>query len=137
MRTGAALITALKALQLVASIALIGLCALLYSGPTLLPTLVFAGAYAAAAVLAALDYRPGIWLALPFGVLAALFSAYGVYRYVVSGFNFLTGTDGRVETVQVLPYLFLLVAAASIAAVLLHAGARGWFVHGRAARRID
>lgn len=127
-------LAALKTLQLVASLTLAVLFWRLYPGPTLVPTLAFAGSYAAAAVLAALDFRIGIWLALPCGVIAALFSSYGVYRYVVNGFNFLTGTDGRIESVQVLPYLFLAVAATSIAAVLLHVGARRWFVRGRAAR---
>lgn len=127
-------LAALKTLQLVASLALIALFWRLYPGATLVPTLVFAGGYAAAAVLAALDFRIGIWLALPCGVVTALFASYGVYRYVVNGFNFLAGTDSRIESVQVLPYLFLVVAAASLAAVLLHLGARRWFVRGRAAR---
>lgn len=122
----------LKWLQLATSLGLIGLAWLIYPGATVAIATAAALGYVAAAVLAMLDYRIGIWLAFSCSVLTALFTGYGVYRYVVNGFDFLTGTYGRLGGVYLPPYGFVLVAAAAIVVVVLHARAGRWMLRGRA-----
>jgi hypothetical protein len=127
------LLATLKLLQLLTSLGLVGLAWMIYPGTTVVPAMGAASCYVVAAVLAMRDYRIGIWLAFACSVLTAAFASYGVYRYVVNGFDFLSGTDGRIEPVYLPPYGFLLVAAASVVVVLMHAGAWRWMLRGSAA----
>ncbi len=128
------MLATLKALQLVTSVGLVGVVWMVYPGSTLVLVTVVGACYVGAAVLAALDYRIGIWLAFAFSVLTAAFAGYGVYRYVRNGFDFLRGTYGRLDETYLPPYLFALVAACAVAVVLLHLKAWRWLLGGSAAR---
>lgn len=126
------MLTLLKWLQLATSLGLIGLGWLVFPGAMVVLATAAVLGYVAAAVMAMLDYRIGIWLAFVCSVLTALFTSYGVYRYVVNGFEFLTGTYGALGGVYLPPYGFVLVAAAAIVVVILHARAWRWMLSGRA-----
>lgn len=127
------MIASVKIIQLLTSVAFVALVWMVYPGGTALLATGVALAYVAAAVLAMLDYRVGIWLAFVFSLLTAAFTSYGVYRYVRNGFDFLTGTYGRLDDAYLPPYLFVLVASGSIAVVLMHAKAGRWLLGGTAA----
>lgn len=124
------MLATLKALQLVTALALAGVAVMIFPGAVILPALAACLCYVGAALLAMRDYRIGVWLAFLCSVLTAGFTGYGVYRYVRNGFDFLAGTDGRIEPVHWPPYLFLCVATAALAVVLLHARAWRWLVRG-------
>ncbi|HEX6997695.1 MAG TPA: hypothetical protein VF322_06095 [Gammaproteobacteria bacterium] len=107
---------------------------LIYPGSLLLFASLVGLCYLGAAVAAALDRRPGVWLALAFTVLAFAFSAYGVYRYVDNGFDFVAGNfPGR--TGWYWPaYLFVLVALGALAVIVLHAVSWPWMLRPRGER---
>ena len=104
---------------------------LIYPGVMMMLASVVGLCYVAAAIGAAFDRPVGVWLALGFSVLAFAFSAYGVYRYLVNGFGFLSGNFANLEGVHWPAYRFLLVALGSLAVIVLHAVSWPWMVRPR------
>lgn len=121
----------LKTLQLAVSAGVLVLLWLIYPGA-------FAGilglCYVGASIAAARDRPAGVWLAFACSVLACGVSAWGVYRYLVNGFEYLSGNFPGRAGIHWPPYLFLLVAAGSIAVVALHVGAWRWMLRPRERR---
>ena len=121
----------LKALQLAVSVGVLVLFWLIYPGAMV----AFAGlvglCYVLASMAAIMDRLAGIWLAFAFSVLTLLFSAWGVYRYLDNGFDYLAGNFGGRDGIYWPAYLFLLVAVGSIAVVVLHAFAWRWMLRPR------
>jgi len=133
--TQSARVTLLKALQLAVSSGVVVLFWLIYSGDLLLFTGAFGLCYVVVSILALLDKRIGIWLAFGFTLLAFVFSAWGVYRYVDNGFEFLSGNFPGRTGFYWPAYLFVLVALGSLAVILLNFAARDRLLRGRADRR--
>jgi hypothetical protein len=110
----------LKALHAAVAIGLVALVWLIYPG-RLLAIGGLAGVCYVVAAAAAARHRPmALWIAFAFSVLALAFSAWGVYRYLDNGFDYLSGTFGGRGAVNWPAYLFLLVALGSMTAVVLH-----------------
>ncbi|MBN1238135.1 MAG: hypothetical protein JXB36_06520 [Gammaproteobacteria bacterium] len=121
----------LKLLQLAVSVGVLVLFWLVYPGVLLAFAGVAGLCYLVASVAAMRDRIVGIWLAFAFSLLTMLFSGWGVYRYLDNGFDYLAGNfDGRAG-VYWPAYLFLLVAAGSIAVVVLHALSWRWMLRPR------
>ena len=121
-------------MQLAVSVGLLALFWLIYPGVLL----VFAGAvglcYVVASIMAIRDRFAGIWVAFAFSLLAFAFSAWGVYRYLDNGFDYLSGNfDGRAG-IYWPAYLFLLVAIGSMAVIVLHARSWRWMLRPRDGR---
>jgi hypothetical protein len=127
---GAAGTTVLNTLQLAVSAGVLVLLWLIYPGPL---AGVVGLVYVAASIAAARGRPAGAWLAFGCSVLAAAGSAWGVYRYLVNGFDYLSGNFPGREGIYWPAYLFLFVAAGSIAVVMLHVGA--WSGLGRPGER--
>lgn len=123
----------LKALQLGVSVGILVLFRLIYPGVLL----AFAGAvglcYVAASLLAMRDRLVGIWIAFGFTLFAFAFSAWGVYRYLDNGFEFLSGNFPGRAGIYWPAYLFLLIALGSLTVIVLHAATRDWMLRGRRA----
>jgi hypothetical protein len=117
---GAAGTTFLNTLQLAVSAGVLVLLWLIYPGP--LAGVVGLG-YVGASIAAARGRPALVWLAFGCSVLAAAGSAWGVYRYLVNGFDYLSGNFPGRAGIAWPAYLFLIVAAGSIAVVVLHIGA--------------
>lgn len=118
----------LKALQLCVSFGLLILLRLIFPGTLLALTGAAALCYVGAAVLAIRDNRAAVWIAFVFSLIAAAFSSWGVYRYLDNGFDYLSGHfEGRTG-VYLPAYLFLLVAAGSVAVIVLHARSWRWML---------
>ena len=131
---GSARATGLKALQLAVSVGVLVLFWLIYSGVLLALASVVGLCYVAAALVATRDRLAGIWLAFAFGLLAFAFSAWGVYRYLDNGFDYLSGNfDGRTG-IYWPAYLFLLVTLGSITVIVLHALSWRWMLRPRERR---
>lgn len=121
----------LKYLQLATAGGAIALLWLMYPGALVAMAVTVGLCYVLLALGALVDFRPAIWLAFVFSLLTAVSSAYGVYRYVVNGFDFLRGRFPNQEAFHALPYVFALVALASLLVVLMHAASWRWMVRGR------
>ena len=113
------------------SIGLLVLFWLIYPGTLVLFASGAALCYLAAAVAAARDRLAGVLIAFGFTVLAFAFSAYGVYRYLVNGFDYLSGNFAYLDGVYWPPYLFLLIALGSLAVIALHALTWPWMLRPR------
>lgn len=87
--------------------------------------------YLAAALAAARDLRVGVLIAFGFTVLAFAFSGYGVYRYLVNGFDYWSGNFPHLDGMYWPPYLFLLIALGSLAVIVLHALTWPWMLRPR------
>lgn len=114
----------LKALQIAVAVGLFVLFWLIYPGVLLLFTGAVAACYVIASIAAARDRLLGIWVAFAFTVLAFGFSAWGVYRYIDNGFEFLSGNFPGRAGIHWPAYLFLLIALGSLAVIVLHALSR-------------
>lgn len=125
---GSARTRLLKTLQLALSAGVLLLLWLIYPGA-------FAGilglCYVGASIAAARDRPAGIWLAFACSVLAFAGAAWGVFRYLVNGFEYLSGNFPGRAGIYWPAYLFLFVAAGSFAVVALHAGAWRWMLRPR------
>jgi hypothetical protein len=125
---GSARINLLKTLQLAVSVGVLVLFWLIYPGVLLL----FAGlvglCYVIASIAAVRDKLVGMWLAFAFSLLTFVFSAWGVYRYLDNGFDYLSGNfDGRAG-IYWPAYLFLFVALGAITVIVLHALSWRWML---------
>ena len=123
--------TFLKWLQLLVSLGVLLLFWLIYPGALLL----FAGigglCYVVASAAAARDRPAGVWFAAALSVLAFGFSAWGVYRYLDNGFDYLAGNFAGRAGIYWPAYLFLLVAVGSFVVIVLHGVAWRWVLEPR------
>lgn len=111
----------LKTLQLTVSAGVLVLFVLIYPGGV---ALAVGLCYVAASLAAARNTPTGVWLAFTFSALAFVLSAWGVYRYLDNGFDYLSGNFAGRAGVYWPAYLFLFVAAGSITVVVLQI--RSW-----------
>jgi len=112
----------LDALQLATAVGTLVLLLQIYSSGTLLVFAVTVGlCYIAAAVLAMRDTRVGVWISSGFTLAVFAFSAWGVYRYLDNGFQFLSGNFPGRSGIHWPAYLFLLIAVGSLAVIVLRA----------------
>lgn len=123
----------LKTLQLAVSAGVLVLFWLIYSGDLLALTGVVGLCYVIASVSAARDRIVGIWAAFAFSSMAFAFSAWGVYRYLDNGFDYLSGGFAGRAGLHWPAYLFLLVALGSLAVIVLHAASWRWMLRPRRA----
>jgi|SRR5690606_7979750 len=123
----------LKALQLGVSVGLLVLFWLIYPGVLLAVAGAVGLCYVAVSLLAMRDWLVAIWIAFGFTLLAFAFSAWGVYRYLDNGFEFLSGNFPGRTGIYWPAYLFLLIALGSLAVIVLHATSRDWMLRGRRA----
>jgi hypothetical protein len=87
--------------------------------------------YVIASVAAARDRVVGIWLAFSLSLLAFAFSGWGVYRYLVNGFDYLSGNFGGRAGIHWPAYLFLLVALGTMTVIVLHLVSWRWMLRPR------
>lgn len=125
------MVATLKYLQLATALGVIVLFSLIYPGAMVVMAVAIGLCYLLLAFGALVDFRPAIWLAFAFTVLTAALSGYGLYRYVVNGFDFVRGRFPNQQEVYLLPYVFALVAIAALLVVLMHVKSWRWMIRGR------
>lgn len=120
----AARVKASASLHVIAAIGLLALFRVIYPGTLVVLPGALGLAHAAAGVLTWRGSRTGAWLSFVLGLAAAAFSIWGVYRYLVNGFDFALGNFAGRAGIHWPAYLFALVALCSISAGVLHAAIR-------------
>jgi hypothetical protein len=119
----------LKGLQLAVSIGAFVLSWLVFPGVLMLFAALVGLAYVAAAIAAAYDKLIGIWAAFAFSLFALAACAWGVYRYLDNGFDYLAGNFDNRAGFYWPAYLFLVVTAIALAVVVLHVVSWRWMLH--------
>jgi hypothetical protein len=117
-------------MQLAVSVGVLVLFWLIYPGVMLAVVGAVGLCYVLSALGALRNVRPAIWSAFAFSLATTAFAGYGVYRYVVNGFDFLSASFPFRSGTYFVPYLFVAIAAGALAVVVMHVGAPRWMLTG-------
>lgn len=106
-------------IQLIVSLAVIGLFWMIYPGVMVLAASALGLVYVAASVAAIRGSKPGSRVAFAFSATTVILAALSVLRFVGNGFSYLSGNFQLHDGVYWAPYAFLAIASGATLVVVL------------------